>query len=108
MLLWLSERRPQDWSFEIFRERPVLGAFPHLIGAELYASLCTLFDEHHEAVTGKTSEPLVSRVTGAPCPYVGDSGAALHCANTYYPTSASHAAVAEALLPFARAARERR
>ena len=79
-----------------------LARFPQLIGREVHDQLIEVFGDHHEAVTGKTSEPVFSRITGEPAAYFGDNGSHLHHHNTYYPTSASHAAVAHVLLPWAR------
>ena len=102
LLLWFSERAPSAWWPGMLKDKLSWGAFPQLVGAELHGQLCELFGEHHEVVTGRTRERLVSRVTGEPCPYFGDSGTSLHYENNYYPSSASHAAVAEALRPWAR------
>jgi hypothetical protein len=104
LLLWFSTRAPGDWEPERLLQKLGWGSFPQLVGAELYDRVAKLFAERLEQVTGSTSEQPLSRVTGKPCPYLGDSGKALHTEFGYYPSSESHAALAQALEPWARSA----
>lgn len=102
LLLWCSERSPDEWRPQLLVEELDWGAFPQLVGRKLYEDTAGLFDAKLEFVTRKPSESLRSRITGEPCPYFGDAGTSLHQKNTYYPDSASHEAIAAALAPFAR------
>lgn len=100
LLLWISARKPEGWKPERLLKRLTWGSFPQLIGRKLLDSTAEMFDHRYECVTGATSEQPLSRITGEPCPYFG-SGKALHSEFSYYPSSATHAALAEALVPWA-------
>ena len=100
---WISERDPDGWSPEQLLQKLDWGLFPQLVGRELYDSVTALFDAHFELVYERVMEQPVSRSTGEPCPYFRPDRQ-LHSEVIYYPTSAANAALAEALVPWARKA----
>ncbi len=107
LLLWISDRAPNDWDPSILRKKFNTGSFPQLIGRKTYRAVVPLFDAKFQEVTGVTMEQPLSRVTGEACPYFGDSGANFHSEFHYYPSTASNYLLAQALLPWARTAFKR-
>ena len=102
LLLWISDRSPNAWSPETLLTQLNWGSFPQLVGEDLYRRVAELYEERFELVVESSSEQPLSRITGKPCPYFGDGGKELHEAFHYYPSSASHAVLAQALTPWAR------
>ena len=77
------------------------------MGEGLYRDVAALFEDRFEMKVELSNEQPLSRFTGEACPYFGDGGKALHQTFQYYPSSASHALLAEALTPWARDAADR-
>ena len=102
LLLWISDRSPSGWRPEKLLKRMTWGSFPQLVGADLYESVAGLFEESFQLVTESSPEQPRSRITGEPCRYFGQ-GQTLHGTFKYYPSSAVHAKLADALTPWARA-----
>ena len=97
LLLWISDRTPEGWRPKVLLTHPKTGSFPHLVGNELFQRTASLFDAQFKYLTGPISEKTISRLTGEPCPYFGDSGNKLHREQIYYPTAANHAQLAQRL-----------
>jgi hypothetical protein len=103
ILVWISNRAPQEWAPEKILDVANWGAFPQLVGLELYQRTAALFAAQLEYVERKDSEHPWSRITGQPCPYFGTENreTALLPEFYYYPTTRSHREVADGLEPLA-------
>ena len=99
-LPWISNRDPSGWKPKLLLKKLNLGLFPQLVGRELYYSVAALFYERFEHVAGLSSEQPRSRSTGEPCPYFG-AEKKLRTEFHYYPSTESHARLAETLAPWA-------
>jgi hypothetical protein len=107
LLLWISDRTPGAWNPIKLMKKLTWGSFPQLVGKDLYKNVAALFEESYELVTEASPERPLNRITGEPCPYFGQ-GQTLHETFKYYPSSAAHAKLADAITPWARAARASR
>jgi hypothetical protein len=101
LLLWLSSRRPADWSPDLLRRKLNWGEFPQLVGGDLFREVAALFPDHLLHITPEDDEKIHSRFTGKPCPYFGQ-GKKLHTVNHYYPTQPDNKRLAKVLLPICR------
>jgi hypothetical protein len=101
LLLWISERKPDDWRPERLLKKLDWGRFPQLVGRELFDTVADLFGERPEHVFQPSTEQPVSRVTGKPCPFFW-TDKNLHSQFGYYPSSQANIAIADDLLPWAR------
>ncbi len=100
LLIWISDRRPDEWSPKKLFQRFNWGNFPQLIGKRVYNKVSGFFPQHLEYVYEPVAEKPISLTTNMECPYFGDSGKSFHESFHYYPSSANHMALYEFLLPW--------
>lgn len=99
ILVWMSQRAPEDWSVELGEVKRIFGPFPHLIGRNLIDAVRPAFDAYVEAVERQPSAlTFTSRVTGERCPFMSNRGSP-QWSTAYYPTQAAHTACFEQVAP---------
>ena len=89
-LVWMSSRRPSDWSVELSRNAPDFGSFPQLVSKDMVDELASLATSYTELSPDPCPTfPLTSRLTGMPCPFWEPDGR-LMWENSYYPSAVPH------------------
>lgn len=89
-LVWMSSRRPSDWSVELCRNAPDFGSFPQLVSKDMVDELASISTSYIELPPDPIPTfPLTSRLTGMPCPFFKPDGRQLW-ANSYYPSALPH------------------
>ncbi len=67
-LVWMSSRRPSDWSAELSRNDPDFGSFPQLVSKDMVDELASLATSYTELSPDPCPTfPLTSRLPGRPC-----------------------------------------
>ena len=105
LLLWIGDRKPEDWAPEDVMAQPSWGAFPQLVGRDLFEEVAAIFSERYEHAAEPEVEDTYSRITGKPCPYFAQRKGT-STSFKYYPSSNSHLQLAQALTPWALDARK--
>jgi hypothetical protein len=98
-LVWMSSRRPSDWSVELSRNDPDFGAFPQLVSRDMVDELASLATSYTELSPDPCPTfPLMSRLTGMPCPFWEPNGRPMWV-NSYYPSAVPHRELFNRLSP---------
>jgi hypothetical protein len=99
VIVWMSKRSPEDWTPEILEERPIWGAFPHLVSRAMVATIAGRSAYYVEGLKD-TGLPhgVISRVTGKPCPFFNEDGT-IAWKNSYYASADSHNALFGQMAP---------
>ncbi len=101
ILLWVSPRRPGEWSPEIGRETGRFGTFPQLVGADIVARIAPFFDCYVEVVHAIQELRFTSRFTSDLCPFFDPDGRPNHV-NRYYPPQITQEHMVRRIAPVAR------
>ena len=98
-LVWISSRRPSDWSAELSRNAPAFGSFPQLVSKEMVDALSSIATSYTELSPDPCPTfPLMSRLTGMPCPFWEPDGRPMWV-NSYYPSAVPHRELFNRLRP---------
>ena len=103
LLVWISERKPEDWSIEKGTRTGKIGRFPQLVTREMVEAIRPYFDGYVECAYTKQRVKFTSRVTGEPCPFMTYSGAP-KWSSDYYPPASAHRRCFELLEPLIESA----
>jgi len=99
ILVWMSSRRPDDWTPDDAVARSDYGVFPQLVSREMLDSVGGRFDEFLELAPYVQDElRFKSRFTGEPCPHFWPDGSE-RWTESYYPTQSAHDQAFAALRP---------
>jgi hypothetical protein len=85
-LVWISDRRPGDWTPEVIARAPDFGSFPQLVDGGIVQTLAS--SAHHYIELPPDPQPEfkpTSRITGKNCPFFWPNGT-LGYTNNYYPS----------------------
>ncbi|MBD3764900.1 MAG: hypothetical protein IE927_09235 [Rhodobacterales bacterium] len=97
ILVWVSDRRPSDWTSEIIADSCDFGSFPQLVDAPMVRELAKSADVFMEVPPDPQPEfHLTSRLTGKRCPFFRPNGS-LGWVNSYYPSEQPQIELARAL-----------
>ena len=98
-LVWMSSRRPCDWSVELTRNAPDFGSFPQLVSKDMVDELASIATSYTELSPDPCPTfPLMSRLTGLPCPFWEPDGRP-KWVNSYYPSAVPHQELFNRLRP---------
>jgi hypothetical protein len=98
MLIWMSDRRPDEWHPEDLAERGEFGTFPQLVDEGLLSELALLCTRYVELDPDQSmSYRFRSRISGLECPCVGPAGA-LSWSSSYYSSEQPHQELARIIL----------
>lgn len=95
VLLWLSERQPDQWSVA-HGETGNFGDFPQLIGATTLVRIRPAFDGFASVIYAKERVRFTSRISGKPAPFITAQGQP-QWQSGYYPPPGVQERVAAAL-----------
>ena len=90
ILIWMSDRRPSDWSDLQLDEAPNFGTFPQLVDQEIVDEIKGGAAIYMELSPDEALEHgFTNRFTGEPCPVFEPDGS-LRWANHYYASGIAH------------------
>lgn len=99
VLLWMSSRKPEDWSEEMAFQTGHFGLFPQLVSEKEVGQIRRSFDAFlHCPADAHTGLSFKSRLTDQPCPYIWPDGT-LRWKDEYYPSQGAHEWAAQGLAP---------
>ena len=90
VLVWMSERAPEEWTPDHLDKGPRWGAFPQLVSREMVSEIANECAHYLEACKDPgLPYTVTSRVTGRSCPYFEPDGE-LRWENNYYSSIEMH------------------
>lgn len=74
ILVWVSSRKPREWSIESGERTGNFGPFPHLVGDDVLAEIRELFDGYAEVTYEPEEYGFRSRISEQPAPFMTIEG----------------------------------
>ncbi|HTT96919.1 MAG TPA: DUF6473 family protein [Rhizomicrobium sp.] len=98
ILVWVSKRRPKDWSIRSGAAENTLGVYPQMVTAKALRAIRSHFTAYVDCTEPKKPIGFVSRFDGQPCPFVATDGT-LQRSTWYYPSPEFHRSAFETIVP---------